>query len=117
VAATAVPQLPRLAIRPVDTNAAYVSVTLEPGSQARIPVELANLGESTVEARTYAADAYSLANGGFGVRSGADFRTGPTTWLEYPTRVLALNPGQAVIQSVTITVPNDAHRGAPGLGK
>ncbi|MER3438190.1 MAG: hypothetical protein C4346_11690 [Chloroflexota bacterium] len=111
VAATAVPQLPRLAIRPVDTNAAYVSVTLEPGSQARIPVELANLGESTVEARTYAADAYSLANGGFGVRSGADFRTGPTTWLEYPTRVLALNPGQAVIQSVTITVPNDTPPG------
>jgi hypothetical protein len=102
---------PKLGIRPADGDRLYVDLTLKPGEHRTLDVELINGGTALVQARTYTADAYTLVNGGFGVRLEDDSVTGPTTWLDYPREDLDLAPGQAEQRGVTVTVPKGT---APG---
>jgi len=104
------PQI-NLSLRPVDAEGAYFDLALRPGEARTLAVELANLGEVTIAARTYAADVYTIINGGFGARLRDEPTSGTTVWLDYPSDVTSLAPGNGVTRSFTVSVPADA---APG---
>jgi hypothetical protein len=111
---TATPQAnaaPDFILAPVDQETPYFTLTLQPGETKKLAVELGNAGESPVEAITYAADAYTLVNGGFGVRSESDPVSGTTTWLDYKSRTLTLKPGKIVKQTFNVTVPETIEPG------
>jgi hypothetical protein len=101
----------RLAVEPVGEDAQFFERSLEPGASAELVVNLANYGDAAVKARTFAADVYSIINGGFGARLRDEPTTGTTTWLDYPAGVLTIEPGQAIRRSFTVTVPGDARPG------
>ena len=101
----------KLSLRPIGAAGAYFDLTLRPGETRTLAVELANLGEAPIGARSYAADVYTIINGGFGARLRDDPTTGTTTWLGFPSSVSTLAPGSAITRSFTISVPADA---APG---
>ncbi len=71
-------------------------------------VELANVASSPRTVRTYAADVFSIINGGFGGRLRDAPPTGMTEWLEYQPEVLDLDAGERVRRSIAIAVPADA---------
>lgn len=72
---------------------------------------MANHGAAPTSAVSYAADAYTLINGGMGVelRDEPDDATGQ--WLGFPDEVVELGAGQAVRRTVTVRVPEDAAAG------
>lgn len=103
---------PQLGIRPVgEADGAFLSLELQPGEERIVEVEVTNQGSSPLRARTFAADAYTIVNGGFGLRDAGAPTTRSTAWLMFPTEELALEPGQAVVRSVRIRVPADAPAG------
>ncbi len=104
-------ELPQLGIRPVGTDGSYFSITLNAGESKELTVELANFGKQPIRVRTYAADVYTLMNGGFGVKSATDPVSGATTWLDYASTELNLEPGQRVQRASSVVVPPDT---APG---
>lgn len=101
----------QLSLKPVDQPGPYFDLTLEPGQQQEFRVEIGNHGPEAIAARTYAADVYSITNGGFGAEDRDGEPSDTTAWLSYPTEVLELVPDQANIRPFTITVPTDT---APG---
>jgi hypothetical protein len=54
---------------------------------------------------------YTIINGGFGGRLRNEAQTGTTGWLDYPTDVLDLTPGQRTDRSFTVAVPAAAGPG------
>jgi hypothetical protein len=64
-----------------------------------------------VQARTFAADAYTIVNGGFAARLDGEPTGGTTTWLDFPTQTLELDPGKGLNQTFTVRVPADAQPG------
>jgi len=98
-------QAPRLGLTPAGQAAAYFDLTLVPGEQRHLEVEAANFGDEAVLARTYAADVYSIVNGGFGADLYGEDATGTTSWLTYATQQITLGPREALIVSVAVTVP------------
>lgn len=104
-ASAAVTQPVQLSLRPVGQPGSYFDVTMTPGHSERFQVELGNHASAPIAARTYAADAYSIVNGGFGVKDRSSTPTGTTTWLSYPAGVVELPAGQAATRSFTVTVP------------
>jgi hypothetical protein len=101
----------RLALSPVDQPGRYFDVTMGPGERRTFAVELADPSAVALPARTYAADVYTIVNGGFGGRLRGEPKTAMSTWLDYPDEVVALQPGQPVRRSFDVTVPDAA---APG---
>lgn len=101
----------KLSLRPVDAAGSYFDLTLRPSETRTLKVELANQGEVAIAVRTYAADVYTIINGGFGARLRDEPASGTTTWLDYATDVFSLPPGQGLERSFTVAVPADA---APG---
>lgn len=101
----------RLGIRPLDVEGTYFSVTMSPGETRQLTVELGNFGDTTVDAKTFAADAYTLVNGGFGARLAGEASSGVTSWVAYPADTLTIEPGQAVVRTFDLTVPDDAPPG------
>lgn len=95
----------KLAIRPADSQSPYIDVTVTAGKRLTLTVELINGGKDRVAAHTYAADAYSLINGGLGVALADEPVSGATTWLTYPAEDLTLAPGEVVRRPVTLRVP------------
>ena len=95
----------KLAIEPVGEQATYFQRSLNPGESATLVVDLANYGSTGARVRTFAADVYSIINGGFGARLRDEQVTGATTWLDYPTQVFVLDSGQALRRDFTVTVP------------
>ena len=95
----------KLSLKPVDQTGSYFALTMDPGQSRQLKVELGNHGTSAIAARTYAADVYSIINGGFGAKDRDSTPTGTTSWLSYPGQVLQLPAGQASIRSFTVTVP------------
>jgi hypothetical protein len=63
------------------------------------------------KAETYAANVYSIVNGGFAARLAGQAETGVTTWLDYPEQAISLAPGHTQRLSFTITVPANASPG------
>ncbi|NVM96067.1 DUF916 domain-containing protein [Arthrobacter wenxiniae] len=104
-AAAAQAQPVKLSLKPLGQSGSYFSLTMDPGQRRQLQVELGNHGATSIAARTYAADAYSLINGGFGARDRNSPPTGTTRWLSYATQVLRLGPGQGITQAFTLAVP------------
>lgn len=95
----------KLAIEPVGEQGTYFQRSLNPGESATLIVDLANYGSARARVRTFAADVYSIINGGFGARLREEEVTGATTWLDYPAQVFVLDSGQALRREFTVTVP------------
>lgn len=98
----------RLGISPLEYGGPYFDLTLRPGESRQLKVEVGNYGKGTTEARTFAADVYTIVNGGFGARLDNESQTRTTLWLDYPTKVVELAPGKGLQQTFTVIVPGDA---------
>lgn len=123
-------EAPRLGLTPIGQDGQFFDVTLRPGQSAELQVEVASFGHDDVLARTYAADVYSIINGGFGAELFGDPPSGATHWLDYPAREVVLEPSEAVVINFGVTVPfgtppgeyiaalvtenTDPYRGDPG---
>ena len=90
--ATAAPAaaLGSVTLSPVGTSAAYSTVKIADGASRRLSVALSNAGGSVAKAETYAANVYSIVNGGFAARLAGQAETGVTTWLDYPEQAVTL---------------------------
>jgi uncharacterized membrane protein len=95
----------RLALLPVGQAGPYFDLTMEPGTARSLEVSIANDGETATAARTYAADVYTIVNGGFGGRLRDQVQTGTTDWIDYPTGVLQLAPGENTRRHFAVSVP------------
>ncbi len=84
---------------------------MAPGETRSLEIDIGNAGTAELAARTYAADVYTIINGGFGARLRDDPQTDTTRWLSYPTQVLRLAAGAGVRRTFAVAVPTDA---APG---
>jgi hypothetical protein len=98
-------------ISPVGTGAAYFTVTIPDGGSRRLTVALSNPGTSVAQAEVYAANVYTIVNGGFAARLAGQPETGVTTWLDYPAHSLSIAPGRTQEQSFTVSVPANAPPG------
>lgn len=101
----------RLGIAPVDYSGQYFDVTMAPGETRDLKVEVANHGDTSISALTYAADAYTIPGGGFGAGLDGDPISGATRWLSYAPVTLDLPPGNGITRSFSVTVPADAQPG------
>jgi hypothetical protein len=101
----------KLRITPLGAEGTFFELELEPGERHRLEVELANLGEGDISVRTYAADVYSLINGGFGAELRDEPASGTTLWLDYQTEVFDLPAGEGLERSFSVSVPRDAGPG------
>ncbi len=96
---------PRLGLTPIGHDGQFFDLTLRPGDVAELQVEVANFGHDEVQSRTYAADAYSIINGGFGAELFGEPLSGTSLWLDYPDREIALGPLDALVIEFSLTVP------------
>ena len=101
----------RLSITPVGVPGSYFAITAAPGDQPRLTVQLGNGGAGAVRVRTFAADAYTINNGGFGARLDGEPTSGATTWLEYAPETFDLAAGASVQRSFVVSVPLDTQPG------
>lgn len=101
----ALDEAPKLGLTPVGQDGAFFEVKLEPGERAELQVEAANFGTAEIGARTYAADVYSIINGGFGADLFGEAQSGTTLWLEYPSQVATLGAQDALVIDFEIAVP------------
>jgi hypothetical protein len=101
----------RLSLEPDGAPGTFFDLSLEPGDQRSLSVSISNQGTELVRARTYAADVYSIINGGLGARLRDEPVSGTTTWLDYPTEVFDLAAGQAAKRSIRLAVPGDIEPG------
>jgi hypothetical protein len=95
----------KLALTPVGQPGPFFDLTLKPGEKRSLNVDILNAGVAGLAVRTYAADVYTIVNGGFGGRLRLEPQTGTTGWLDYPAAVLTLSPGQSDRRSFTVAVP------------
>ena len=105
------PAMPSYLIEPVGHEGPYFDVEIKPGKTETLTVALGNDGEADAPARTFAADVYSLVNGGFGINSEDDPTTGTTTWLDYEAETLDIPPGRMLEREFAVTVPKGAKPG------
>lgn len=95
---------PRLGLTPIGVDGQFFDLRLNPGHSMKLQVELASFGQDAVRARTYAADAYSLINGGFGAKLFGEPPSGATRWLHYSAREVTLAAHHAVVIDFSVTV-------------
>jgi hypothetical protein len=95
----------KLALLPIDQPGSFFDLTMAPGDHRTLEVEIANDGVASLAVRTYAADVYTIVNGGFGGRLRDQPETGATRWLTYPQTVITLAAGQRGRRSFTVAVP------------
>lgn len=96
---------PRLGLTPIAEGGQFFSLRLEPGESRQLQVEVANFGHDELLARTYAAEAYSIINGGFGAELFGVEPSGTTLWLDYPTQELTLGPREGLVIDFSVSVP------------
>lgn len=101
----------KLGLTPVGVAGSNFSLTMQPGESRDLSVQLVNHGSDSVIARTFAADGYSMVNGGLAVRLDGEPTGGTTGWLTYSKEDLELTPGVAIQRPFTIAVPDGT---APG---
>ena len=101
----------RLVLHPVGQPGAFFDLAMQPGESRRLDVQIGNDGSVPIAARTYAADVYTIVNGGFGGRLRDDATTGTTRWLTYAPETIQLAVGATTDRPITVAVPDDA---APG---
>lgn len=100
-----------LGLLPVGQPGAYFDVVMSPGETRELEIEIANHGSAAITARTYAADVYTIINGGFGGRLHDEAATGTTLWLDYAPDRMDLAVGHRSTRSFLVTVPDDAGPG------
>jgi len=100
-----------LALLPVGQPGPYFDLIMHPGDARTLEVEIANHGSAGITARTYAADVYTIINGGFGGRLRDEAASGTTLWLDYESGRLDLAVGDRSTRAFTVTVPADAGPG------
>jgi hypothetical protein len=101
----------RLALLPIDQPGSYFDLTMRAGETRGFEVEISNPGDAAIKARTYAADVYTIINGGFGGRLRGEAQTGMTRWLDYATEVVGLPAGARQRRTFAVAVPVDAKPG------
>jgi hypothetical protein len=101
----------RLGITAVGQKTAFFNVSLVPGEKRLLAVDLVDDSREAVAALTYAADVYTIVNGGFGVALRDQPATGTTTWLDYRTEVVQLQPAKTLRRDFTVSVPENAGPG------
>lgn len=80
-------------------------VELQPGESANLVVVLGNAGNIPVELLSYTANVLTNPNGGMGIDEEDVEHVPPTTWMEFPSQLDPLAPGQEVTRTLSITVP------------
>ncbi|HEX3722715.1 MAG TPA: DUF916 domain-containing protein [Nitrolancea sp.] len=100
-----------LGIKPVGATGSYFTLTLSPGETRQLTVSLGNYGSQSVAAKTYAADAYTIVNGGFGVRLDGQPTSGTTHWLSYSSQTMQIDAGKSETRTFNVSVPSDAKPG------
>jgi hypothetical protein len=95
----------KLGLKPVGVAGSNFKITMQPGETRGLAVSLNNYGADPVIARTFAANAYSLVNGGFGVRLDGEPISDTTTWLTYPAGDTELAAGTAIEREFSVAVP------------
>ncbi|MDQ3690629.1 MAG: DUF916 domain-containing protein, partial [Chloroflexota bacterium] len=98
-------EAPRLGLAPIGEDGQFFDLTLQPGETADLQLEIASFGHEDVQARTYAADAYSIINGGFGAELFGEPGSGATRWIDYPTKEVMLGRRDALVIDFSVTVP------------
>jgi hypothetical protein len=101
----------KLALSPIDQPGSFFDLTMRPGETRDLEVRIGNDGADALAIRTYAADVYTIINGGFGARLRDEPTTGATRWLDYTTRVIDLRAGQNIHRSLTVAVPSNVGPG------
>ena len=101
----------KLVLAPVDQPGSFFDLTMVPGAHQTLEIDIGNDGAAALAVRTYAADVYTIVNGGFGGRLHDEPATGATRWVTYPNTVLTLDAGQRTRRSFSVEVPAST---APG---
>lgn len=101
----------RLGVTPVGQHRLYFELTMAPGEVQQLSVEVGNFGGTDVLARTYAADVYSIVNGGFGAALFGAQPSGVARWVSYPTQELRLKPGGNMKVDFEVRVPKETPPG------
>ncbi len=96
----------RLSVLPVGQAGSYFDLAMRPGESRTLAVVLVNYGPADLAVATYAADVYTITNGGYGGRLRGEPQTGTTTWLRYPTDVIELASGVRSRRAFSVTVPD-----------
>lgn len=94
-----------------EMDGAYFTIEAQPGTTHTLTAYMGNVADEPVTLRTYSGDAYSLVNGGFGVREEGEPVTEVGTWLDWPAETVTFGPGEGAEQSFTVSVPEGV---APG---
>lgn len=100
-----------LGIKPSGVDGNYFTLTMTPGETRELTVELGNFGEAQARVRTYAADAYTIINGGFGAKLDGEPVSGVTRWVDYPADTIELPARTGIKRTFKVTVPGDAKPG------
>lgn len=95
----------KLGLTTLGTTGSNFVLTMQPGESRNLAVKLDNYGAESVQVRTYAADAFSMINGGLAVRLVGEPSSGTTDWLTYSAEDLDLAARTAVERDFTVTVP------------
>jgi len=101
----------RLGLTPIGQDGQFFAISLRPGESAELRVEVASFGHDEVLARTYAADVYSIINGGFGAELFGELPSGATEWLDYPDREIPLVSTGALVIDFSVRVPSGTPSG------
>jgi hypothetical protein len=94
-----------------EPDGGHFRIELQPGETTELTVVMGNLDDAPIELRTYAADAITLTNGGFGLRDEDDPTSGATTWLDYAPETFTIDPKRSIERVFTVSVPADAQPG------
>jgi len=109
--AAAAEQPVRLSVKPVGSPGSYFKLTLKPGETRQLRVQLANHSNNEMRTRTYAAEVYTIINGGFGAKLAAERSGGTTNWLDYPSDIVILRARSGVQRSFTVNIPRGTEPG------
>jgi hypothetical protein len=100
-----------ISIAPVGTANSYFIVTMRPGESRQLTVQFTGNGSSAGTAFTYAADVYTVVDGGLGVRLRNQPTTGVTKWVAYQAETVTLARGSTERRTFTVSVPKGASPG------
>jgi hypothetical protein len=103
---------PAFVIHPEDgVDGDFFTVEVAPGTSAELTVVLGNADDTSLDLRTYVADAVPQPNGGFGVSQEETAPGGTATWIDYPAETFNFEASEGVERSFAVTVPEGT---APG---
>ncbi|HEU0163980.1 MAG TPA: DUF916 domain-containing protein [Thermomicrobiales bacterium] len=95
-----------------ESDGSFFDVEAKAGETKDLTVSFANLYDQPLTLRSYVADAYTVVNGGFGVRDEGVVAKAPTTWMTYPAATYTLKPKEGKEIGFSVSVPRDAKPGS-----